>query len=107
MAKKKKTTEFYKSKRATIRTRKRALTASAGGRTADEVKNEKKRLKEEYRGLKRSEKQQVKREIEEELELEELKRIAGDEYEAERAEAIDDLMTGRNLEEDDQHPEEE
>lgn len=64
---KKKTTEHYKKKRDSIRKRKRELTASAGGRTADEVKNEKKRLTEEYRGLKRSEKQQVKREIDEAL----------------------------------------
>lgn len=64
---KKKTTEYYKKKRDSIRQRKRILTSSAGSRTAEEVKNEKKRLKEEYRGFKRSEKQQVKREINETL----------------------------------------
>lgn len=81
MAKKKKTTEHYKLKRASIKKRKRELTSSAGGRTADEVKNEKKRLKEEYRGLKRSEKQQVQKEIEdaliEEAELNDIKLVEG------------------------------
>lgn len=99
--KKKKTTEYYKLKRATIKKRKRELTASAGGMDAEQVKNEKKRLKEEYRGLKRSEKQQVQKDIEDALlEEEALKIIVGDQYESERAEAIDDLMTGRNIDEE-------
>ena len=67
VAKKKKTTDFYKKKRDDIRKRKRELTSNAGGMDAEQVKNEKKRLKEEYRGLKRSERQQVQREIEEAL----------------------------------------
>ena len=100
---KKKTTEHYKLKRASIKKRKRELTSSAGGRTAEEVKNEKKRLAEEYRGLKRSEKHQVKLEIEDEIdEDEEIKLILGDEDDAFRADAIDDLMTGRNLDPDEE-----
>lgn len=98
---KRKTTEHYEKKRADIKKRKRKLTSTAGGRTSEEVKNEKKRLKEEYRGLKRSERQQVKRQIDEDIEeTEALKIIVGDQYESERAEAIDDLINGRHLDEE-------
>ncbi|MDP2692692.1 MAG: hypothetical protein Q8O88_03590 [bacterium] len=91
MTKKKKTTDFYKRKRADIKKRKRELTSNAGGMDAEQVKIEKKRLKEEYRGLKRSEKQQVQKEIEETLSESEIELLAESIIESNKQEFINEM----------------
>jgi len=92
MSKKKKTTDFYKKKRDDIRKRKRELTSNAGGMDAEQVKTEKKRLKEEYRGLKRSEKQQVVKDIEDAIKLEqEIELLAESILESDKQEFIDEM----------------
>lgn len=69
---KKKDGEYNKSKHRKVKGKKKAITSSAGSMTAKQTKNEKQKrtipsLKRECRGIKHSEKQQVMKDMEDEI----------------------------------------